>query len=85
MDVEIDAFIDENVVKKVLSRYIAASNRKCFEKSRNMSTIVQLVRESFRVSFNRRNIKAIKELDRLTKNMQVLSLSGQNIASNLEL
>ncbi len=85
MDVKIDAFINENVIEKVLFRYIAASNRKCFEKSRNMSTIVQLVRESFRVSFNRRNIKAIKELDRLTKNMQVLSLSDQNIASNLEL
>ncbi len=85
MDVEIDAFIDENVVEKVLSRYIAASNRKCFEKSGNMSTIVRLVRELFHVSFNGRNIKAIKELDRLTKNMQVLSLSDQNIASNLEI
>lgn len=82
---EIEAFIDEKVAKKILSRYISATDRRLFEQARNIAIIVELVRKSFYISFDRRNIKAIKDLDILTKNMQVHSLSGRNIANNLEL
>jgi hypothetical protein len=60
-------------------------DRRLFEQARNIAIIVELVRKSFYISFDRRNIKAIKDLDILTKNMQVRSLSGRNIANNLEL
>jgi hypothetical protein len=60
-------------------------DRRLFEQARNIAIIVELVRKSFYISFDRRNIKAIKDLDILTKNMQVHSLSGRNIANNLEL
>lgn len=85
MDSDIEAFIDESVAEKILSRYITATNKKYFMQHRNMEIIVNLVHRSFRTNFNGRDINGIKELDILTKNMKVPSLSGRNIASKLEL
>ena len=48
-----------------------------------MEMLVQLLRSAFQASFNKRNIKAIKELDTITHDLQVFSKSGCNIAMNL--
>ncbi|CAB5204214.1 unnamed protein product [Rhizophagus irregularis] len=84
-DLEIEDFIDEAVANKVFSRFLAATNRRLFNENGNMEILVGLLQSSFKASFNKRDIKAIKALDAITCNMQVFSKSGCNIAMNLEL
>ncbi|CAB4375503.1 unnamed protein product [Rhizophagus irregularis] len=84
-DLEIEDFIDEAVANKVFSRFLAATNRRLFNKNGNMEILVGLLQSAFIASFNKCDIKAIKALDAITCNMQVFSKSGRNIAMNLEL
>lgn len=83
---EVNTFISEDVVmKKILKRQLEAVDINKLRRDNSLERLIELSRESIRVSWGGRNLDLIKSLDRITKDMLIPSRSGFNIASNLEL
>ena len=78
---ELKEFIGEANTTKVLSRQLAAVNLSLLKDSGVLDKLVEFVRESFKCMWNQKDLKAIKSLDRITKNLKILSRSGKNIAN----
>ncbi|CAB5395457.1 unnamed protein product [Rhizophagus irregularis] len=58
-----------------------------YELTRNggFNTLVDFVRETFKVSWNGKNLSAVKELDNMTKKLTIPSRSGNKIVDSLSL
>lgn len=67
---------------KVLSRQLSAVNTSKLKES-GVETLIEFVRESFKVSWRGKDLTAIKSLDRITKDLEIPSRSGRNIANFL--
>jgi hypothetical protein len=86
MNEDIKNFIDENVVSNiVLKRYISATNEVELRRYGSFEKLVLLVREAFKIHWKGKNIEHVKSLDNITKDMNVPSRSGKNIASTLNI
>jgi len=81
---EIKEFItDEVVMKKVLSRQLAAVNQQALKQSGSLEKLVEFIRESFRMSWGGKNLNVIKSLDHMTKDITIPSRSGNNICNKI--
>lgn len=81
---EIKEFItDEVVIKKVLSRQLAAVNQQTLKQTGSLEKLVEFVQESFKVSWRGKDLSAIKSLDYMTKNLTIPSRSGRNFCNKL--
>ncbi|CAB5380885.1 unnamed protein product [Rhizophagus irregularis] len=81
---DIELFIGEAITMKVLSRQLSAVNIAKLKES-GVETLIEFVRESFKVSWRGKDLIAIKSLDRITKDLEIPSRSGRNIANFLSL
>ncbi|GBC11801.2 uncharacterized protein OCT59_025211 [Rhizophagus irregularis] len=82
----IDQYIDEAVVaKKILQRYIASTNEAELKRNGSFIKLVQFIRECFKIHYRNKDVKKVKELDALTKDLFIPSRSGRNLASSLVL
>ena len=82
---EISEFISQEVVEKVLHRYLSGTDKNRLKSCDTMEKLILMVREAFTVHYTTYNIKAIKNLDNITMGCKVPSRSGKNIASRLSL
>jgi hypothetical protein len=80
---EIKEIITEEVVKKVLSRQLAAVNQYMLKQNGGLDKLIDFVRESFRISWEGKNLSTIKSLDHMTKDLKIPSRSGRNICDKL--
>ena len=80
---DVKDFIDEDVVIKLFNWYISATNEVELRKYRSLRKLILLVHETFKIYWRGKNIEQVKTLDSITKNMNVPSRSGKNIASML--
>ena len=80
---DIEDFIDEDVVIKLLKQYISATNEVELRKYGSLRKLILLVCETFKIHWRGKNIEQVKTLDSIIKNMNVSSRSGKNIASML--
>ncbi|CAB5344193.1 unnamed protein product [Rhizophagus irregularis] len=82
----IDQYIDEAVVaKKILQRYIASTNEAELKRNGSFIKLVKFIRECFKIHYRNKDVKKVKELDALTKDLFIPSRSGRNLASSLVL
>ena len=82
---EISKFISQEVVEKVLHRYLSGTDKNRLKSCGTMEKLILMVREAFTVHYTTYNIKAIKNLDNITMGCKVPSRSGKNITSRLSL
>jgi len=71
------------VIKKVLTRQLAAVNQQTLKQTDSLAKLVEFVQESFKVSWQERDLSAIKSLDFMTKNLTIPSRSGRNFCNKL--
>ncbi|GBB92277.1 hypothetical protein RclHR1_19950005 [Rhizophagus clarus] len=82
---EIKEYVDKSVAQKILSRQLVAVNISELINNGGLVTLVDFVREAVRISWNGKNLAAIKALDRMTKELSIPSRSGSNIVNSLSL
>ncbi|GET58933.1 hypothetical protein GLOIN_2v1876551 [Rhizophagus irregularis DAOM 181602=DAOM 197198] len=82
---ELIDYVDEEFVQKILSRQLVAVNISELTRNGGFNTLVDFVRETFKVSWNRKNLSAVKELDNMTKKLTIPSRSGNKIVNSLSL
>ncbi|GBC30552.2 hypothetical protein GLOIN_2v1876551 [Rhizophagus irregularis DAOM 181602=DAOM 197198] len=80
---ELIDYVDEEFVQKILSRQLVAVNISELTRNGGFDILVDFVRETFKVSWNRKNLSAIKELDNITKELTIPSRSGNKIVDSL--
>jgi len=66
-----------------LARYLAATNINELKNSGSFKKLMEFVHESFKIHWKDGNLERIKELDSITKNINIPSRSGLNIATLL--
>ncbi|KAF0476748.1 hypothetical protein F8M41_024332 [Gigaspora margarita] len=81
----INNYINEKVTMDVLHRFIGGTNQSELKRCDAVKKLVQLIHGMFKIHWQSKNIDQVKNLDNLTKNMHVLSRSGLDIASKLNL
>ena len=80
----VNEFISEDVVMmKILKRYLEAVDVGKLKRDNALEVLINLSRESFKISWRGRNLDEIKSLDRLTRNLSIPSQSGLNITNSL--
>ncbi|POG74086.1 hypothetical protein GLOIN_2v1771701 [Rhizophagus irregularis DAOM 181602=DAOM 197198] len=82
---EIEEFMTSEVVEQILYRYLTGTDKTKLKKCGTLERLVLFVREEFKIHYTKYDVKAIKELDNITKNYKVPSRSGKNIAMKLSL
>ncbi|GBC23977.2 hypothetical protein GLOIN_2v1769062 [Rhizophagus irregularis DAOM 181602=DAOM 197198] len=82
---ELIDYVDEEFVQKILSRQLVAVNISELTRNGGFDILVDFVRETFKVSWNRKNLSAIKELDNITKELTISFRSGNKIVDSLSL
>ncbi|CAB4401349.1 unnamed protein product [Rhizophagus irregularis] len=82
---ELIDYVDEEFVQKILSRQLVAVNISELTRNGGFNTLVDFVRETFKVSWNGKNLSAVKELDNMTKKLMIPSRSGNKIVDSLSL
>lgn len=80
---EVRDYVDEHLVQKLLNRQLAAVNLSELKSNGGLDTLVDFVREAFTVSWDGKNLAAVKRLDSITKDLIVPSRSGANIINFL--
>jgi len=80
---EVKEYIDESLVQKLLSRQFVAVNISELMSNGGFDTLVDFVRETFKVSWNGKNLSAVKDLDSMTKELSIPSRSGSKIVNSL--
>ena len=70
---------EEVVVKRVLARQLAAVNQPVLKRNGGLEKLVEFVHESFNVSWNKKDLNAIKSLDYITKDIVIPTRSGKDI------
>jgi hypothetical protein len=76
-------YIDECVVQKILSRQLGGVNLSELKQNGSFEVLMDFVRESFKVSWNGKNLTAVKNLDSMTKELVIPARSGCNIVNSL--
>ena len=84
-ETEIKEFLSQEVIERILNRYLKGTNKTKLKKCGTMEQLVLFIREAFKVHYVKYNTKAIKKLDRITIDCKVPSRSGKNISSKLSL
>ncbi|CAB4403285.1 unnamed protein product [Rhizophagus irregularis] len=82
---ELIDYVDKEFVQKILSRQLVAVNISELTRNGGFDILVNFVRETFRVSWNGKNLSAVKELDNITKELMIPSRSGNKIVDSLSL
>ncbi|CAI2189613.1 18169_t:CDS:1, partial [Funneliformis geosporum] len=82
---DIDEFLTQDVAKQILKRYLSGTNIDKLRKCGTMDKLVILIKEVFKIYYDKYDIQAVKKLDRIAINCKVASRSGKNIASRLML
>ncbi|CAB4395084.1 unnamed protein product [Rhizophagus irregularis] len=82
---ELIDYVDEEFVQKILSRQLVAVNISELTRNGGFNTLVDFVRETFKVSWNGKNLSTVKELDNMTKKLTIPSRSGNKIVDSLSL
>ncbi|CAB4495951.1 unnamed protein product [Rhizophagus irregularis] len=82
---ELIDYVDEEFVQKILSRQLVAVNISELTRNGGFNTLVDFVRETFKVLWNGKNLFAVKELDNMTKKLMIPSRSGNKIVDSLSL
>ncbi|CAB4377171.1 unnamed protein product [Rhizophagus irregularis] len=82
---ELIDYVDEEFVQKILSRQLVTVNISELTRNGGFNTLVDFVRETFKVSWNGKNLSAVKELDNMTKKLTIPSRSGNKIVDSLSL
>ncbi|CAB4378425.1 unnamed protein product [Rhizophagus irregularis] len=82
---ELIDYVDEEFVQKILSRQLVAVNISELTRNGGFNTLVDFVRETFKVLWNGKNLSAVKELDNMTKKLTIPSRSGNKIVDSLSL
>ena len=72
---DIDAFINQDVTKQILKRYLSGTNMDKLKKCGTMDKLEMLIKEILKICYNNYNIQAVKELDCLTIDCKVPSRS----------
>ena len=80
---EIEEFISQDVVEKILFRYLPGTNKNKLKKCGTMEKLALFVRKAINVHFTTYDIEGVKELDNITINCKMLSRSSKDIASKL--
>ncbi|PKC53266.1 hypothetical protein RhiirA1_404429, partial [Rhizophagus irregularis] len=80
---ELIDYVDEEFVQKILSRQLVAVNISELTRNGGFDILVDFVRETFKVSWNGKNLSAVKELDNITKELMIPSRSGNKIVDSL--
>jgi hypothetical protein len=80
---EIKEYITEEVTEKFLGRQLGGANLSELKNIGSFEVLVNFIRESFRVSWNGKNLEAVKLLDDMTKDLIIPSRSGNNIVNLL--
>ncbi|CAB4431786.1 unnamed protein product [Rhizophagus irregularis] len=80
---ELIDYVDKEFVQKILSRQLVAVNISELTRNGGFDILVNFVRETFRVSWNGKNLSAVKELDNITKELMIPSRSGNKIVDSL--
>jgi len=80
---EIKEYITEEVTEKFLGRQLGGANLSELKNIGSFEVLVNFIRESFRISWNGKNLEAVKLLDGMTKDLLILSRSGSNIVNLL--
>ena len=82
MTTTLKEYVDVDVTKDVLGRYLGAVDTSELESDRvSMEKLVNFVLECCNAHYNGRNIDQIKRLDEITKTLKVPSRSGRNVAN----
>ena len=80
---EIKEYITEEVAEKFLGRQLGGVNISELKNNGGFGVLVNFIRDSFCVSWNGKNLEAVKLLDGLTKDLIIPSRSGSNIVNLL--
>src|SRR5690348_17117622 len=80
-DNEIEHLVGETITKTILSRQLGAVNITQLKEEGGLEILMKFVRESFKSTWNGKNLSAIKSLDTMTKDLQIPSRSGKDIAN----
>ncbi|GBB89398.1 hypothetical protein RclHR1_16070004 [Rhizophagus clarus] len=76
---EIKDYIDEHFVQKLLNRQLAAVNLSEMKKIGSFDTLIDFIRETFKVSWNGKDLSVVKNLDSMTKDIIIPFRSGNRI------
>ncbi|GBC48409.2 hypothetical protein GLOIN_2v1625176 [Rhizophagus irregularis DAOM 181602=DAOM 197198] len=82
---ELIDYVNEEFVQKILSRQLVAVNISELTRNGGFDILVDFVKETFKVLWNRKNLSAIKELDNITKELTIPSRSENKIVDSLSL
>ncbi|GBC32936.2 uncharacterized protein OCT59_007220 [Rhizophagus irregularis] len=82
---ELIDYVDKEFVQKILSQQLVAVNISELTRNEEFDILVDFVRETFKVSWNGKNLSAVKELDNITKELTIPSRSGNKIVDSLSL
>jgi hypothetical protein len=72
------------VVKKVLSWQLSAVNQFTLKEIGSLKRLVNFIQESFKVSWQGKNLDAIKSLDHMTKDLTIPSRSEKNFCNKVK-
>ena len=81
---EVKDYVDEHFVQKLLNRQLTAVNLSEMKKIGSFDTLIDFIRETFKVSWNGKDLSAVKNLDSITKDIIIPSRSGNRIVNSLE-
>ena len=76
-------YITEKVTEKFLSCQLEGANLSKLKNISSFEVLDNFIRESFRISWNGKNLEAVKLLDGITKDLLILSRSWSNIVNLL--
>jgi hypothetical protein len=82
---DIEEFMSVKVVERILNRYLKGTNKTKLKRCGTMEQLIIFVREAFRIHYEKYNIEAIKGLDIITRDLEIPSRSGKDIASKISL
>ncbi|GES92054.1 hypothetical protein GLOIN_2v1876551 [Rhizophagus clarus] len=81
---EVKDYVDEHFVQKLLNRQLAAVNLSEMKKIGSFDTLIDFIRETFKIFWNGKDLSAVKNLDSITKDIIIPSRSGNRIVNSLE-
>ena len=80
---EVKDYIDEDVAEKLLGRHLGAVNLPELKNNGGFEVLVEFARETFRISWNGKNLDGVKSLDTMTKDLVIPSRSGSDVMNML--
>ncbi|RIA89069.1 hypothetical protein C1645_825367 [Glomus cerebriforme] len=82
---EIITFVDESAAVHVLSWWLNTTNMEELYAQNSLPYLCRFIQHVFAINYSSRDTEKMKTLDKIMKNIAVLSQNGKNFTSNLKL